>query len=126
MPVNYGSTTTPKGRNVYRTESTGEVTDVHAREYSQKVTKEAIGLPLLAVIRRGVDMSAAARKEFSSINAGTGDQAIGVMAFVVESAPLRVMMSFIFKVIGMTPKMFSEETEALAFIDAELDRQTAQ
>ncbi len=122
MPIQYAVTRTPKGHEIFRTESTGEVNEAHAREYRDKVLgPEGGGRPLLAVIRKDVDMSSAARKEFSSIS-GTNADDSAAMAFVVESTPLRVMMSFIFRVVRYTPKMFSTETEALAFLDAELEQ----
>lgn len=122
MPIQYAVTRTPKGHEIFRTESTGEVNEAHAIEYRQKVLgPEAGGRPLLAVIRKNVDMSAAARKEFSAIS-GSSDQTAQAMAFVVESVPLRVMMSFIFRVIGYTPKMFSTEPDALTYLDAELEK----
>jgi hypothetical protein len=119
MPIQYGVTRSPKGHEVFRTESTGEVDEAQAREYRERVLGEGAGKPLLAVIRRGVEMSAAARKEFSNISAASANTT--ARAFVVESAPLRVTMSFIFKVIGYAPKMFSNEPAAMDFLDAEMN-----
>ena len=119
MPIQYEVARTPGGHAIYRTESTGEVTQANAQEYREKVLGAARGeLPLLTVTRRGVEMSAAARKELSSISADKDDPRPA--AFVVESAPMRVTMSFIFKVIGYEPKLFATEPEALRYLDEQL------
>ena len=119
MPIQYEVARTPAGHPIYRTESNGEVTQSHAQEYREKVLGAQRGdMPLLSVTRRDVEMSAAARKELSAINADPNDSRPA--AFVVESTPMRVTMSFIFKVIGYTPKLFANEAEALRYIDEQL------
>ncbi|MBL9039117.1 MAG: hypothetical protein JNG84_11415 [Archangium sp.] len=118
MPIHYDFALTPGGHRYFRTSSTGVVSAADADGYKRRLTEpDVAGLPLVSIIRRDADVSSEARKSFSSITGGTGSL---IFAFVVESAAARVMMAFIFRVIGMAPTLFSNEADAVRHIDAQL------
>lgn len=119
MPIQYEYARTPAGHSIYRTVSSGEVTSAEAKDYCERVLGEARGpRALVTVTPKGVVIGAAARKEFAAARPDPSDPR--PMVFVVESAPMRVTLSFIFKIIGYQPTMFGTETEAIEYLDRTL------
>lgn len=122
MPMTYELSTSPKGRTILRMLSAGEVTaaDAEAMNRDMLPGSKFSGLPILAVVEPGANFSPEARKAFTS---SQGGGAANPVAIIVNSAPLRVMLTFILRISGALTytKFFAAEAAGATWLDEKLD-----
>lgn len=124
MPMSWSSRQTPRGRSYLRTYSSALVTDADALEFGHVISA---GQPhyltsVLAVIEAGAEFSPEARKAFMGMGAvQTGPKVY--VAVVVDSAPLRVLLSFVIRMTGAvsSTRFFESEDAATRWLHDLLD-----
>ena len=124
MPMSWSSRLTPRGCRYLRTVSSGLVTDGDARHFNGVI---ADGQPhhhdsVLAIIEPGAEFSPAARKAFMGMGGvQTGPKVY--VAVVVNSAPLRVLLSFVIRMSGAvsSTRFFESEDAAARWLHDSLD-----
>lgn len=125
MGINISFPKTPSGHEYVHAVSQGEVSPADAHQLMDLL---APGKPhhdhgLIAVVSNGTTLGAEARKVFSFNDASRNERGIPT-AVVVPSAPMRVMMGFIFKMAGAQTRarLFATEGEAVTFVESSLDK----
>lgn len=120
MTMTYDLFKTAKGHTVVRIVSSDDVTADQANKLNADMAAGAkfANLPILALVEPGANFSPEARKAFTSQQGG----ATNPVAIVVNSAPLRVMLTFIIRISGAAAatRFFSSEAEAQAWLDEKL------
>ena len=128
MAMEFSSTKLPSGRPALYIKCSGQVTADDAERLKREagLNGQYYGLPMLNIMAPGTDVSMEARKIFANMGDTTGDYPV---AFVLDSAPLRLIINFIIKAGNLkrtTPtnlKFFSEESEAMKWLDVESQKQ---
>ncbi len=119
MPIVSEVVKSPKGVRYFRAQSSGPVSgaDVHSLMDPLRAGAEHHELALLAVVTDGSDFAPEARKVFGSNDPERNAKNIPT-ALVVRSAPLRVMMGFVFKMAGASERsrVFANEADAQAWL----------
>jgi hypothetical protein len=115
MPISTDFPRTPSGREYVRALASGDISD---RDAHQLMDSLRVGQPhhehaLMAVLTAGTSVSSEARKVLAEQDPHRNAKNLPI-AVVVHSAPLRVMMSFIFRVAGahQRARIFGDEAEA--------------
>jgi hypothetical protein len=115
MPIVSEVVKTPRGVRYFRAESSGPVSggDAHSMMDPLRVGAEHHDLALLAVVADGSDFTPEARKVFGANDPERNAKNIPT-ALVVRSAPLRVMMGFVFRMAGASDRsrVFANEVDA--------------
>ena len=110
------------GREYVRMVSSGLVTGDEARAVVSRLMKggDLIGRPVLAVMERGVDLHAEARKVYGAMGNADVEKPKAV-AVVTPNAPLLVMLSFVLRIAGAGnhTKFCGGEAEALEWLAAQ-------
>lgn len=123
MPIAFTEEKTPGGKTILRSVSSGVITAADAGSTFQRLGpgEPFEGAGLLSLIAPGAEFSAEARKAFTYD--GSGSRLSSPVAVVVESAPMRVMLSFVVRMAGMGghTKFFSSEAQARAWLVERLD-----
>lgn len=119
MPIVSEVVKSPKGVKYFRAESSGPVSgdDAHSLMDPLRAGAEHHELALLAVVADGSDFTPEARKVLGSNDPARNAKNIPT-ALVVRSAPLRVMMGFVFKMAGASERsrVFANEADARAWL----------
>lgn len=125
MPISITFPSSPNGREYVRAVSEGLVSPGDAHQLMDLLVS---GQPhhehgLVCIIGSGTSFSADARKVFSFNDPSRNERGIPT-AVVVPSVPMRVMMSFIFRMAGAEKRarLFPTETEAVTWVESALDR----
>ena len=134
MTIELTKMTTPKGRPAVHMRSSGYMTGDDAAKVNTSLQPGApfADLPIFAVVTEDAEFSVEARKGFASMGGANPENSDLPTAVVLRSTPQRMMISFIMKASDQlrgrkTPmKFFSNEAEALGWLDAELDRLPAR
>ena len=125
MPITFTAHQTPRGKTYVRTHSFGVVTGEDAETMMAKMREGApyYGCGVLSVSDDGTDLKPEARRVFTETPTNSGSQLRAPVAIVINSAPLRVMMSFVIRVSGSSPytKFFGNEPEATRWLIERLD-----
>lgn len=124
MPIDVTIAKTPKGIEYVRGESRGVVStqEAHALMDSLWANGPHHDKALLAVVSPGSEFSKDARSVLAGKDPERNAKGIPI-ALVVASAPVRVMMSFIFKMADASSRSraFATESEATAWLHSKLD-----
>ena len=124
MPIDTVIRKTPGGAAFVYAVSRGEVTaaDAHALMDPLWPGGAHHDKALFAVVAAGSDFSKDARSVLSGKDGERNAKGLPI-ALVVSSAPMRVMMSFIFKIAGASgrSRAFATEAEAQAWFFSKLD-----
>ncbi len=120
MTMTYDTFKTTKGRTALRIVCSDDVTAEQANKLNADMAPGAkfANLPILALVAQGANFSSEARKAFTSQQGGASNP----VAIVVNSAPLRVMLTFIIRISGAAAatQFFSSEEAALAWLEEKL------
>mgnify|MGYP000949823967 CR=1 FL=1 len=123
MPIKLTHHETPKGHRYARTHSSGVVTGEEAEAVMAQLVPGQPGhaVGVLSVVDPGTEMRPEARRAFTSSNGLAAEQL--PVAIVVTSAPLRVTLSFVMRVVGtaLKTRFFATEAEALVWLETTLD-----
>ena len=124
MPISYVIEKTPGGVEFVRAQSSGTVSAADAHSLMDPLWTGGAhhDKALLAVVMPGSDFSKEARSVLSGKDLERNAKGLPI-ALVVENAPMRVMMSFVFKMAGASSRSraFATEAEAKAWIFSKLD-----
>lgn len=125
MPISYDIEKTPGGVEFVCAHSSGVVTADDAHRLMDPLWTGGAhhDKALLAVVTPGSDFSKEARSVLSGKDVERNAKELPI-ALVVENAPMRVMMSFIFKMAGASSRSraFATEAEARSWMFSRLDR----
>ncbi len=119
MPLSFSTAKTPKGREYRRVVASGVVSADDALTLNRDIASGGPfeRHPILGVVESGADFSAEARQALTS--GGKDGKDSNQTAIVVNSAPLRVMLTFVVRISGgaATTRFFAAEAPALAWFD---------
>lgn len=127
MPITFTIHETPRGKKYIRTHSFGVVTGEDAESMMSQLRPGAPleGAGVLSIADSGTDLRPEARRVFTeNPDASSGKSPLRYpVGIVLNSAPLRVVMSFVIRVSGSSDftKFFSNEAEATAWVVERLD-----
>ena len=121
MPISIERTKTPRGHPFLLMRSSGDVTSADAAAMFESIALGTPndGLAILALVEGGTKYSLAARQAFTK----GGNKMVTIrVALVVNSVPLRVILSFIMRMSGASrnTRFFGNEPAALAWLDETL------
>lgn len=124
MPIVSAVKKSPGGAPYVRAESHGQVSlaDAHALMDPLRPGGEHHEFGLMAVVAAGSEFTPEARKVFGMSDPERNAKNVPT-AMVVASAPMHVMMGFVFKMAGATDRtrVFATEAEANTWMFAKLD-----
>lgn len=116
MPFQFQESRTPKGHPLLRVLVTGHVTLADAEAMGALVAPGGPnhGWRVFTDVEKGVEYAPAARKYFPTMNGN-----YWALATRVTSPILRAAINMMLRLTGQSPdlKMFSDEAEALAWLD---------
>lgn len=126
MPITFTIHETPKGNKYIRTHSFGVVTGEDAESMMSQLRPGAPleGAGVLSIADSGTDLRPEARRIFTESPSTEGKSPLRYpVGIVLNSAPLRVVMSFVIRVSGSSDftKFFSNEADATAWVVERLD-----
>jgi len=108
------------GRRYVRTLLEGVVSAEDARPIATRMSLggDLRGTSLLCVMAPKAELASEARKVFAAIS-GADDEEKSKIAVVAQSAPVRVTLSFVLRIAGMSEhtKFFSKEAEAVSWLE---------
>lgn len=124
MPISVAIEKTPGGVEFVRAESAGVVTAADAHGLMDPLWTGGAhhDKALLAVVTPGSEFSKEARSVLAGKDPERNAKELPI-ALVVENAPMRVMMSFVFKMAGASSRSraFATEAEAKSWMFSKLD-----
>lgn len=128
MPIVSEVAKSPKGVPFMHARSHGAVGVEDARALMTPLRTGGAhqGMGLLAVVGPGTEISSEARKVFAVVDPERNEKGAPT-ALVVPSAPVRVMMGFIFKMAGASERsrVFASEADAKSWFFSKLDARQA-
>lgn len=116
MPFYFEESRTPKGHPLLKVQSTGHIALADAEAMGARLTPGSRNHAwrIITHVDKGVEYAPAARKYFPTMNGN-----YFALAAMVTSPIARAAINMMLRLTGQSPdlKMFSDEAEALAWLD---------
>lgn len=121
MPMTITPSKTPKGKPYLRMMSSGDVSAADGEGLTKTIAPGSplANMAILGMVADGARFSPDGRHAFT--RSGAMDEGQAPVAVVVNSAPLRVMLTFVIRISGAATRFFNSETDALAWLDEKLE-----